>query len=391
MIYIVGKNIGDFRGGATVAKDILYSLYESNFEISVISVGFAISDKFFKIPHIKMPYRTNKNDYPQNLSGKIRFSLKRFEYILKWLNLKLQFKLNPPTLMIFNDTFHSTREIIDEYKKLSPLVQIVHISPTFVKNYFGEYSLENCFEDLNKADVLMFVSDECRKEWIDEGQGELNEQKTYYIPNCANEVKAKKYLDRSKATTRHLMNLKSDKFYMINVASLKKWKGQDILIEAAPELKKIAPNLEILMVGSGGGKFVSELKDIIEEKDLDFVHFLGHRSNAMEYIYASDLFVLPSRAEAFPLVILEAMILKTPVIGSDVGGVPEMVTLEQTGLLFECDNADELIQRFKKLYRNPRIAKECAENASDKYWCDFSKEQFSKRYVSLVEQVLEKD
>jgi len=393
MIYIIGKNIGDFGGGAVVARDILDSLHSSGQNVTAVSMGYDISkeysDKFLNIPYIKMPFPTDKKNYPDNLFGSIKFRLKQLEYQFRWLNLRFQFRKNPPKIMMLNDTFRGTRDVFGEYKKLSPSIQIIHVSPTFVKEYFGGYSLESCIKDFNRADVLLFVSDECRKEWIE--QDALDEKRAYYIPNCANEAEAESYLGQSKESSRDKLKLNSNSFYMINVASIKERKGQGILIEAAPELKKIAPNLELLIIGSGGGKFVSELKDTIEKKELNFVHFLGHRSNAKEYIYASDLFVLPSRAEAFPLVILEAMILKTPVIGSNVDGVPEMVTHEQTGLLFESGNAGELVQRFEKMYRNSEARKKYAENASQRYWSDFSKEQFTKRYVSMIEELLEKD
>jgi glycosyltransferase involved in cell wall biosynthesis len=105
-------------------------------------------------------------------------------------------------------------------------------------------------------------------------------------------------------------------------------------------------------------------------------------------VYASDLFVLPSRAEAFPLVLLEAMILKTPMIGSNVDGVPEMIKDGTTGYLFESENKADLVRAFEKMYHSKEDRNQYAEQASKKYWDNFSKEQFTRRYASLIEQVL---
>ena len=87
-------------------------------------------------------------------------------------------------------------------------------------------------------------------------------------------------------------------------------------MEAAPQLKEIAPNLEILVIGAENTAYETFLKDKSDEKIKDVVKFLGFKLNAMEYVYASDTFILPSRAEGLPLVLLEAMVLKTPVLAS---------------------------------------------------------------------------
>ena len=386
MIYFVAKNIGLFGGAAVVAMDVADSFVQSGIDFKAVCSMYKVpedkGERLSAVERLKMPYVPEKKDYPYSVNGRLRYYLKSLQNYLDRRALKAQLRKNPPRLMIFNGYKPSTMALINEYSNLCKTIHIVHVSPNYVESFEDFISLKELLDVYGEADALVFVSDECRKAWLE--YDAIDERNAYYIPNCAKEEEAKDYLDRSKIDTRIKLGLKTESFYLVNVAGIKKRKGQDILIEAAPELKKIAPNLEILMVGLGGGSFISELEKRIDHHNMDFIHFLGHKTNAMEYVYASDLFVLPSRAEAFPLAILEAMILETPVIGSDVDGVPEMIIPDQTGLLFESENAGDLVQKFEKMYRNPKMRQEFAKNASKKYWSDFSKEQFTNRYLNLI-------
>jgi glycosyltransferase involved in cell wall biosynthesis len=386
MIYFVAKNIGLFGGAAVVAMDVADSFVHSGINFKAICSMYKVpedkGERLAAVERLKMPYVPEKNDYPSSVSGRLRYYLKDLQNHIDWWALNAQLRKNPPKLMIFNGYKPSTMAVINEYSTLCKTIHIVHVSPNYVDTFEDFISLNELLEVYGEADALIFVSDECRKAWMK--YDVIDERHAHYIPNCAKEEEAKGYLNHSKADTRKKLGLKADSFYLVNVAGIKKRKGQDLLIEAAPELKKIAPNIEILIIGSGEGSYFSELERNIDQHKIDFIHFLGHRINAMEYVYASDLFVLPSRAEAFPLAILEAMILKTPVIGSNVDGVPEMIIPDQTGLLFESENVGDLVRTFEKMYRNPRMRQEFAKNASEKYWSDFSKGQFTYRYLNLI-------
>lgn len=390
MIYFVAKNIGLYGGAAVVAMDVVDSMIRSNIEFRAICLQYKVPDERAEIlssmKQFKMPYVPEKGDYTATSTGKVKYHLKSAQGVFDRKILDSKIRANPPELMIFNGYRPSTMAVIKRYSSKCKTVHIVHVSPNYVDKFEDFISLDELLDVYEKADSLIFVSDECRKSWLE--YDAIEEHKVHYIPNCAKEDEAKRYLSRSKGDARKRLGLNPDSFYLINVASVSLRKGQDLLIEAAPELKKIAPNLKILFVGSRGGEYVSELEAKVKEKDLNYVHFMGRKSNAMEYIYASDLFVLPSRAEAFPLVILEAMILQTPVIGSNVDGIPEMVIPDETGLLFESENSRDLVQKFELMYKNPEEREKYAENASKKYWSDFSKEQFTKRYAGLIEKLL---
>jgi len=70
-----------------------------------------------------------------------------------------------------------------------------------------------------------------------------------------------------------------------------------------------------------------------------------------------------------------------------VDGVPEMIEHKKTGLLFESENVDEIVQCFTEMYNEKEKRQQYTEQASDKYWRDFSKEKFTKRYLDCIDQL----
>lgn len=117
---------------------------------------------------------------------------------------------------------------------------------------------------------------------------------------------------------------------------------------------------------------------------LDKVVFTGFKSNAMEYLAAFDCFILASRSEGLPRVILEAMLLNTVVIGSDVTGTKELIKHDQTGLLFPYGNTQVLFNHCKTVYLDAQYRCKLAQQANQMVTSQFSID----KYVLGVEAVL---
>jgi glycosyltransferase involved in cell wall biosynthesis len=390
MIYIANRNIGVTGGGdANVTMEILDSLSSSGHDVTAVTMKYTIPDylsnNFSKIKNFTFPFLPVKENYSKQKLGYLRYFLKKTQAVIYLSLLKRQFRKDPPQLIMVNDLV-TGQYILNEYHKQTKTVQVVHALPSFFEDFKGE-KLEEFFDTFSKADYIIFVSEDCRKQWL--SYGRLDKNKTYCFYNCANEKFGKKILSVPKSTIRKKLNMRSDTFYLVTVASFNYEKGLDILIDSASELKRIAPNLEVLVIGAEKAKYAEYLIKKSNDGSLDFLNILGFKSNAMEYIYAADAFILPSRVEAFPLVILESMLLKTPVLASRVGGIPEMIEHDKTGLLFERENVEELIERFKAMYLNKDDRNQFAEKASKKYWDTFSKEKFTERYVKLANRIMD--
>ena len=142
------------------------------------------------------------------------------------------------------------------------------------------------------------------------------------------------------------------------VANLFPRKGLEFLIQAVGKLKSYYPDIVLVIVGSGDLHYEQHLKQ--QAKQLNITHniiFAGFQSNPELFISRFDIFVLPSIQEGFGIVLLEAMSLSKPIVASRIGGIPEIVEHEKTGLLVKPGDAKDLYQALFTLLNDPEKQK----------------------------------
>jgi glycosyltransferase involved in cell wall biosynthesis len=148
--------------------------------------------------------------------------------------------------------------------------------------------------------------------------------------------------------------------------------------------------MQIDFVGDCSSDWARMLRARAHKAGLDQrVRFLGQTSDVYERVYAADLLVLASRAEASPLVVLEAMALGTCVIAADVDGVGEQVVDEETGLLFHRDNTQELTGCLLRLSRDASQRARLARAARARYLERFSRERQLGRWSAVLRAVMQ--
>lgn len=147
--------------------------------------------------------------------------------------------------------------------------------------------------------------------------------------------------------------------YVLYFGRYSEEKGIRTLIEAARAL----PTIQFVFAGNG------DLEDEINAvENIRNVGFKTH-NELREIIEKAAFSVLPSVGpENCPFTVMESQTLRTPVIGAEIGGIPELIVEGKTGLLFESGNAKELTEKIEYLYNNRELCKEMSENcASLKY------------------------
>lgn len=135
------------------------------------------------------------------------------------------------------------------------------------------------------------------------------------------------------------------------IGTIKERKGQILAIKAVHALNQQDIKTELLIIGEAVTKeYLGYLKGVVKELGLENqVKFLGNQPNPYPYIRASDALLVCSNNEAFGRTTAEAMIIGTPVIGSNAGGTSEMITNNITGLLFKPTDFEDLVVHIKKL------------------------------------------
>jgi len=140
----------------------------------------------------------------------------------------------------------------------------------------------------------------------------------------------------------------TDRESILVLSRLDPRKGIDKAIRAFAQLDR--PDAELLIAGTG--RLEESLRELAAELGVsDDVRFLGFvPDEELPALYSSvDLFVLPSEYEGFGIVFMEAMACETPVIGTDVGGIPTAVDTGETGYLVPKDGVEELAARMAEL------------------------------------------
>lgn len=181
---------------------------------------------------------------------------------------------------------------------------------------------------------------------------------------------------------------------VIYVGRLDKEKGIEYLIRAA---KDILAEIYIL----GGGDYQKELERLTKELKLTNVHFLGYFNKEYvkelrKFYQRADVVVVPSTVkEAFGLVILEAMAAKTPVVASNIGGIPNIVKDGKTGFLVRPRSSKEIAEKVNKILSSEKLRQamreRCFKLIEEKFTWEKAARSIKDSYESTTRHVIKKD
>lgn len=179
------------------------------------------------------------------------------------------------------------------------------------------------------------------------------------------------------------------KTYLVFVGRINKDKGVEELIRVFHRLQN--PDLVLILVGRfeySLDPISKESMEIIEANDN--VRAVGFSPNVREYLSFADLLVHPSHREGFPNVPLQAGSMGVPIICSEIGGNVDIVTHEQTGLLFNVKDEDDLFEKINYALNNRDtmtvMANKQLENITNNFSRDFVQAELYKHYERLLKQ-----
>ena len=204
------------------------------------------------------------------------------------------------------------------------------------------------------------VSDHVRKYLIERGVP-ANKVATVYSP-----IVLPPPVERS--TLRDELGLAEDDIVVGCVAVMRATKGHKDLIDAMAPLMASRPKLHLVFVG-GGSPVFEQTQDYVAELGLqDRIHLMGMRRDVPNLLAGFDLFALATQQEASGTVYVEAQASGLPVIGTDVGGVSEMLRNGDTGILVPPKNPQALTDALARLIDDPALRRRMGEAGRKMVW-----------------------
>ena len=166
-------------------------------------------------------------------------------------------------------------------------------------------------------------------------------------------------------------------------------KGHEFLLEALKVVKAKRLPFKALVVGhpmqeSYLEKLQQKVKDAGLQEHMIFTGFVDEPRCVMQ---ACDVLVLPTIEETFGLVLIEAMSVGVPVIGSNRGGVPEIISHKETGLLFESCNSQSLFDALYQIYSKPEVARQYAAKAKASVYTKFHMDRHMQQLLACLKEV----
>lgn len=189
----------------------------------------------------------------------------------------------------------------------------------------------------------------------------------------------------SGARVRRELGVGADELLVGTVSALREIKGHDVAIEAIAMLCERYPRLRLVIVGQG--PHAAELERLAAPLG-DRVLFTGHRTDVMSVLDALDVCVHPSRMEAFPTTLIEALAASTPVLASRVGGIPEIVDDGRTGVLVPAPvGAAALARALAGLLDDPARRRVLAAAGRSEYEQRFTAEPWVEQTRAVYDEV----
>lgn len=181
--------------------------------------------------------------------------------------------------------------------------------------------------------------------------------------------------------------LKSNVFLIGMVGRIEPEKGQHIVVGAIEKLHKIGLRPHVIFIGHAmDAKYLESLKTTVCKSYLEnYVHFYGFHPNPPSLMGCFDTLVLATRRETFGLVLIEAMSAGTAVIGTNAGGVPEIIEHKVTGLTYRSMDSQELANCIEQLMLNPDIKLRYANAGKEKARTIFNEDIHYKNLLSQFE------
>ena len=211
-----------------------------------------------------------------------------------------------------------------------------------------------------------------------------NKLKTIY-----NGIDVKKFQSAESCSLRHELGLADDTQIVLSIGTIQKEKGYDTLLQVASLTIKANKKIKFIIAGAGTLEAVDDLRQKVKKLHLrDSVYYLGFRDDIHEILKGSDLLVISSLTEAFPLAALEAMAAGKPVIATDCGGLREMIVDGETGFILPVNDSEGLCRKILEIATDNDKRLDIGEKAFKRVSLHFNADDYANNFECLYKEVV---
>ncbi|HMG74676.1 MAG TPA: glycosyltransferase [Pyrinomonadaceae bacterium] len=190
--------------------------------------------------------------------------------------------------------------------------------------------------------------------------------------------------------SRRQFRIGADERVVLSVGRLSREKAHIDLLEAFTLLRETKPDISLKLIIVGDGPERARLETVAESLGCkDRVAFAGQVSDVQPFYAMADVFALPSLSEGSPNVLLEAMAANVPIVATAVGGVPEMVSTNESGLLVPPNDPPSLAAALATLLTDKDLAQRLAKEAATLVDTQYTPESYVRSLVEIYSEVIE--
>jgi glycosyltransferase involved in cell wall biosynthesis len=191
-------------------------------------------------------------------------------------------------------------------------------------------------------------------------------------------------------TLRHRLGIAQADKVVLSVGRLSREKAHRDLLEAFKKLNQTDPEISSKLVIVGEGRERDGLEATAESLNFkDRIIFTGQVNDVRTFYALADVFVLPSHSEGSPYVLLEAMAANVPVVATAVGGVPEIITNNESALLVPPNDPPSLAAAIARVLTDRELAERLTTNGAKLIDTRFTPENYTRSVVEIYREVIE--
>jgi len=260
-----------------------------------------------------------------------------------------------------------------------PIIRSRHISIPIKKNFFNNW----LYSSIPKR---IITSGEAISEVVSSVPGVDREK----VKSISAGVDLKRFdfnIDCSKI--KQELKINSNQLLIGKIGVIRGWKGYDYFVDCAPLVLEQFPEARFVIVGSGPG-YKSIQKKIKNKKLEKFIFLLGHREDIPEIMGGIDIQILASfSGEGTPQVIPQAFAMKTPLVATRVGSIPDLLGHGERGILVEPKNSEDLAKGIMRFLKDRQTAQAVAEKAYTFCLKELNIEKMMAQTIAVYRDVLD--